>query len=257
VKLNLSLLAGALICLAINTPAAIPAFRSITVQGPSVVIEYTGEGALLQSSPGPAGPWTSIEGASSPHVAQADAPLKLFRLVSGDGFSRTLVGYAKVPVTKGYSILGFPFGAKTLDDILPATAFGSAVHVYRNGQFATSIFLGSWFPNLEIKFAEGFFFHTDQAADLIFAGEVPQGSFQIPVPAGFSLLGNPIPKSGEIQNEMGFPDFSTIFWWRNDSYMSDLLIGGSSPGPIIRVADGFWVMRDQPATWRINFTVDP
>ncbi len=56
-----------------------PVFRAIRREGETVILEWAGQGTL-QWSDQPSGPWTDLQGATSPQTITADSLRRFFRI---------------------------------------------------------------------------------------------------------------------------------------------------------------------------------
>jgi hypothetical protein len=177
-------------------------------------------------------------------------------------YSLNVVGYVNVPLSTGFNLIANPLNNtnNSLSTLIPNAGFGDTVYTYNPsaGTFTSSLYLGSWSPDLVINPGEGFWYGANAAMTNTFVGEVMQGSLTNPIPAGFSIKASQVPQAdtlGNLNFPAGFGD--TAYFYRNGAYVSSLYLGSWSPDLTVGVGEGFWIGANAAANWVRNFTVTP
>jgi hypothetical protein len=175
-------------------------------------------------------------------------------------YSLNVVGYVNVPMTTGFNLIANPLNNtnNSLSTLFPTAGFGDTVFRYAGGTFVSSLYLGSWSPDLVLNPGEGFWYGANAALTNTFVGEVMQGSLTNPVPLGFSIKSSQVPQADTLSN-LGFPAGfgDTVFYYRSGAFVSSLYLGSWSPDLTVGVGEGFWVGTSAAANWVRNFTVAP
>lgn len=190
-------------------------------------------------------------------------------------YSVNVVGYVNVTVPAGKLVLLAnpldPGQANTISDLLKNVPLGTIVYKYdpQTGKFISSTWLGvMWSPrgDLTLKPGEGFFISNPGPNDLqiTFVGEVLQGKLELPLVAGFNLVGSLVPQAGKVSTDLGLPveagDAVYKFNVTTQKYELNTYAGGgiwlpTMQEPTVDVAEGFWVSKVKAANWVRNFQV--
>jgi len=198
-------------------------------------------------------------------------------------YSVNAVGYVNVPVPAGkFALLSNPLNQATnsLTAVLPDVPNGTKIFVYAgtNGfQDATKRSATSWSgPFAQAPYngilnpGQGFFIQNLSAADftVTFVGEVPQGTnLTVAIPAGFSLIGSPVPQSGKVETDLKLPAASGDKMFQYDptaGYNKQSTRRGvatwtgvaGQTEPTIGVAEAFFYQAAAASTWARNFSVN-
>jgi len=181
-------------------------------------------------------------------------------LAQSNVYSLNVVGYVNKPLTAGFNLIANPLnnGTNSLSSLFPSAGFGDTVFTYNpaGGTFTSSLYLGSWDPNLVIAPGQGFWYGANAAMTNTFVGEVMQGSLTNPIPLGFSLKSSQVPQAdtlGNLNFPAGFGD--TVFFFRGGAFFSSLYLGSWDPDLTVGIGEGFWIGANAAANWVRNFTV--
>jgi hypothetical protein len=194
-----------------------------------------------------------------------------FYRVAAEGLpASNVIGYCVVTLAPGFTLISNPFEG---GNCLVAEAFegwpdGTTVNkfevmfmrlsenVLKNGKWSN--------PNQQLAPGEGgiFFNPTDDYKRHSFAGEVAQGSFSLPVPAGFSLRSPMVPKHGKLDEDLQFPiingDVVHLFDSDRQQYVIYPFEDGkwSSGQPTLSMGESFWVAKAEGGNWKIDLVVE-
>jgi hypothetical protein len=200
---------------------------------------------------------------------------------SAQVFSSDGTGYVNITLVPGFNLVANPLNAadnsigalfKNMQGGVPD---GTTVYKFVNGNFVTASYfeiLDSFEPADAAAETTGpgegvlVFLAGNSNKVLTFVGQVLQGQVCTPLPQGFSIKSNVIPRS-ESLDQMQIPthDGDVVFRFdpvaRNyaaSSYVS--LLGGwdTTPGPFVRVGEAFFFYRTAPSTtWCRTFVIPP
>jgi hypothetical protein len=125
-----------------------------------------------------------------------------------------------------------------------------------------------WDPDISINPGEGFFVLGGDNFTNTFVGEVRQGALATAIGgnAGFSAVASQVPVGGSLVTNVlaGYipSDGDSVFLWNEAAQDLDPVVPtyftglGWTPDATMSVADGFFLLRVDPATtWTRNFTV--
>ena len=192
-------------------------------------------------------------------------------------YSVNVVGYVNVTVPAGKLALLCnpldPGDANTIADLLTGLPVGTMVYKYDSatGGFVSSTYMGDplgWMPSgdLTLNPGEGFFLSNPGPDDIqiTFVGEVQQGTLEIPLVAGFNLVGSKVPQAGKVHTDLGLPveDGDAVYTFNVDTQSYDMATyaGGmwlpTMQEPEVDVAEGFWVSKVNATTWTREFSVE-
>jgi hypothetical protein len=159
--------------------------------------------------------------------------------------------YKWIPANKGYDI---DTGDNTFGDA--ATGWDNAgIDTMNPGE-------ALWFDN-----------PNSTAMTITFVGTVPQGTNNVSIPKGFSMISSPVPFSGDVVTNMGLQNYNDLdkvyaYIPANTNYQIynvDLTFGSAGynsqwdpPGdPQANVGQGFWYDATSAFTWSQVFSVNP
>jgi len=175
-------------------------------------------------------------------------------------YSVNVVGYIKVQIPAGFSLIANQLnnGNNTLNEVIPQADLGTTVYKFDSASgFVSSVFFGTWEPNLTLAPGEGVFVNAATATEWNLIGEVPQGeNLTINVPKGFSIRSSMVPESKKLE-DMNFPAElgDTVYFFRNGAYESSVFFGTWQPDAVPKVGEAFWVNKGTAADWKRNFKV--
>jgi hypothetical protein len=194
---------------------------------------------------------------------------RFYRVWAQSLFLSNVVGFAKVSVPSGYSILANQFVPATnkVSAVLTGVPGGTSLSKFRpaTGDFSINNYdpiFQEWLdPNQTFGNGDaGFILNpTTNAFTVTFHGQVPQGLLTVGLPAGYSMLASVLPQGGLIQSQLGFPGNSgdTVFLYRNGRYRTsqfDPLLGGWDFEPNVNVGEGFFLFKTGATNWARSFS---
>jgi hypothetical protein len=190
-------------------------------------------------------------------------------------YSVNAVGYVNTPLVPGFNLISNPLDNKSsANGNSVANLFGtqlpedSIVYKFANGSFAGGTFqysFGQWpaaASTTLVPPGEGVFVRVGSAATVTFVGDVPQGTLNNPIPAGFSIRASQVPQEGTA-TALGFPaaedDIIYQFDSANQRYFtpSQNQFGTFVP-PLrpLKVGEAFFVRTAAAKTWTRTFNVN-
>lgn len=194
---------------------------------------------------------------------------RFYRVWAQSLFLSNVVGFAKVSVPSGYSILANQFIPATnkMSAVLNGVPGGTSLSKFRpvTGDFSINNFdpiFQEWLdPNQPFGNGDaGFILNpTTNAFEVVFHGQVPQGLLTLGLPSGYSMIASLLPQSGLIQTTLGFPGGSgdTVFLYRDGRYRTsqyDPLLGGWDFEPNLKVGEGFFLFKTGPTNWLRSYS---
>merc|ERR1712025_1024942 len=174
-----------------------------------------------------------------------------FTAAQAQVYSVNAVGYVNKSIPAGFSIVANPLnnGDNKVADVFGANP--GSLTVYRFGDDTIS-------PG------EGFFvLNSGEASNVTFVGEVPQGDLSNALPKGFSIRSSQVPQSGKLDKDLGFPTDEAVTVYQFgaagcsiSSYDADFEEWDTddAAGPVVGVAEGFWVLRESATNWTRSFS---
>jgi hypothetical protein len=154
-------------------------------------------------------------------------------------YSLNVVGYINLTIPNGYSLIcnQLTLSNNTLNAVLPNVPPDSLVLTFANNDYKVDVFDGSaWLDNntaepstTTLPPGKGFFFNNPGAQmTLTFIGDVVQGSNNIALPNGYTLVGNPVPQAIPLTAANGFPQIPDMLYltFANNDY--DTLVNDGS-----------------------------
>jgi hypothetical protein len=196
-------------------------------------------------------------------------------------YSVNAVGYVNVPIAAGFTMVAnqFTTSSYAVTNVIPTAPLGATIFVFVNNNYQSSNFdeFGSGWsnPTLALNLGSGFFINNPQAAtSLTMVGEVPQGTLNTTIPAGYSIRSSQVPQAGTVGDLGLVPGGGDVIFRFNATtqnyiqYINDEFGGGWSSatpgqtvdpveGPAVAVGEAFWYNSVAgTATWTRNFTVN-
>lgn len=219
--------------------------------------------------------WSAISEQSSPgelEYVDSNAPNfghRFYRLQAETSWSTNVIGYASVIAPPGFSMIANPFvaGNDSVGELLKEMPEGATLSKY-DAQLSklteNKIQGGKWSkPAEKLVPGEGalFFNPTSDYKTLNFFGEVKQGKFSVPIPAGFSIRSSLIPQPGRLHADLGFPvtEGDVIHLFDKDSqkyvlYPYDPQKWAANP-PVVSVGESFWVAKTTGKNWSQSLVI--
>ncbi len=259
-----------------------PADRTLTIRenGNLVDVLYTGS-HTIQAAPTIRGPWANVHTSTSPFTDPASATnnVRFYRMSDEPGptYSVNMVGYYKLSLCNGFSMIANQLnahGGNRLADVFKSPPEGTRIYKFNpmTGGFLMAQFVdGEWESgdqDLWLNPGEGAFFWSTLTSHR-FLGDVPMGSIQVQIPAGFSLISNPLPEAGPVSllppDGLGLPvrDGTRIFQWdcATQGFIFNQFLDGmwdSGAPPTVAIGEAFYFYNPGfGLTWNRSFTVGP
>jgi hypothetical protein len=191
-------------------------------------------------------------------------------------YSVNAVGYVNLVLNPGFNLIGVPLNANTntIANLFANAPENSEIFRYTANGFTRAKLeqndegVLSWGTraNDVINPGEGFFFRNPRTTAFTntFVGEVPQGTLNNPIPAGFSLKSSIVPQEGRLDTTLQFPvrENDEIYRFVGGSYQRSKYEQNDEGQlnwtvvPNIKVGEGFWVRTSQARTWTRTFSVN-
>jgi hypothetical protein len=181
-------------------------------------------------------------------------------------YSVNAVGFVKVTVPAGFSMIANPLKAptNTVGSLFADAPDGTTVYKYDGTNYSVN---GKDFgefanPTQPLEPGEGAFIQNGGTPfDVIFVGEVMQGSLSNAIPAGFSIKSSQVPQSAQLDTVLGFPavDGDLVFRYNNatGAYQTHTYdFGAWDTAPVPNVGESFFVSKAAAANWTRTFNVN-
>ena len=197
-------------------------------------------------------------------------------IASAQTYSSNVVGYVNVDLVPGWNLIANPLDAgvdgegndmNSLSVLFPNSIYDNG-YVSSTYSEVTIPGLGtveSWSSDFTVYPGEGVFVNIPEAATVTFVGEVVVGNHSVDIPAGWSIISNPIPVGGAVSalgldsvveigdsisiydngyvsstySEVTIPGLGTVESWSNDFE--------------IAVGQAFFINKANPSTWTKTF----
>jgi hypothetical protein len=205
--------------------------------------------------------------------------LGLMAQTSTNVYSLNAVGYINVTVPPGFTIVAdqlWASGGNVISNVLndASGAFDNITYFKWTGtqfNFDTGdSALGGWTgtgATDTLNPGEAVWIQNPRSTNITitFVGTVPQGTNNLSIPVGFSMISSIVPQAGLISTTLGFTNGSTgdtVFQWNGSSYIDggdtyDPALGGWSPNePNLAVGQGVWYQATAAVTWSRVFSVN-
>ena len=190
---------------------------------------------------------------------------------SAQVYSVNAVGYVNKSIPKGFSIVANPLnnGGNKVADVFGAAPGALTVYSFGDAGFGINSYDADFeeWDNGDAVVApgEGFFVLNsgDAAANITFVGEVPQGDLSNTLPKGFSIRSSQVPQEGKLDSDLGFPTDEAVTVYQFgaagysiSAYDTDFEEWDTDDGagPVVGVAEGFWVLRESATNWTRSFS---
>jgi hypothetical protein len=190
-------------------------------------------------------------------------------MAQGTVYSVNVVGYVKVDLQAGFTMIANPLNAptNTIAALLPDVPDGTVIYKFDSAKQSFSVNakdFGEWsLPNDTLAPGEGAFIKVAAPVTVTFVGEVMQGSLSTPIPAGFSIKSSQVPLDQVALSGAGGQDFPAVdgdvvyrFNPTTQSYsILSFDFGEWSVVPKPTLGESFFVKKAAAATWTRTFTV--
>ena len=207
-------------------------------------------------------------------MTTAIASAQTSAIASAQTYSSNVVGYVNVDLVPGWNLIANPLDAgvdgegndmNTLSSLLSNVPVGTAAYKYVDGTYISSEYselmgYAYWTDDFSLKPGEGVFLNIDSAATVTFVGEVVVGNHSVDIPAGWSIISNPIPVAGTVST-LGLDSIvevgDSIYIYDNGYIPSEYseLMGYTfwTEDFNISVGQAFFINKANPATWTKTF----
>jgi hypothetical protein len=188
---------------------------------------------------------------------------RFYRMDVNGTLSVNVVGYVTITLAPGFAMIANPLEAPDssvaeLFKVMPDGTTVSKFDPQTSRLSENTRNQGKWLnPGEKLVPGEGaiIFNPTLDYKSLHFAGNVRQGGYSIPIPAGFSMRSSPKPLSGRLDSDLHFPiaDGDVIHLFDRDRQKYVLhpfsATEWSSNPPVVGVGESFWVAKQSAKNW--------
>lgn len=187
-------------------------------------------------------------------------------------YSSNVVGYVNTPIVAGWNMIANPLdaGTNTLNALLQGIPNSTTAMTFANGAFTDqSVYdadFEEWSVDYEIAPGTGLFVWSAEATTYTFVGEVfVNKQYSILLPAGWSLVANPIPVAGtldEIGLSAAVESGDYVMTWNaaaqgyNDANSYDADFEEWSAEETIDVGQAFFINKANESIWTSVFTME-
>jgi len=216
---------------------------------------------------------SKVTGTPEAGFVDPDAPnlrKRFYRVRSGGVLLSNVVGFARIELPAGYSIIGsqFAVGSNLVSEVLGNIPDGATFFKYDpiKRQFSVNNYFGpsiGWDQRAQtLQPGEGGFLYnpTGSSFDLVLQGRLLLGESSAAIHAGYSIVSHPLPMAGVLGREMEFPvdDNDMIFRYRNGRFLISNYFASVDKWdfpPDVNVGEGFYLYKQAASTWQRSFTV--
>jgi hypothetical protein len=191
----------------------------------------------------------------------ANSPVGFYRFRT-EQFCSEALGFVNVEAAPKYNLLSYPFvhHSGLLKDILHWVPLKSEVHRF-DPQFMKlrkATFQKNWEdPEAKLGNGEGFLFYnpTSSPFPITLSGRVPPEDVRRVLHSGTHLLGSMLPLAGSIEQDLNVPlaagDSVSLFYSDQQELVEFKKAenGWSREIPNLRLAEGFWIAKNESACW--------
>jgi len=186
-------------------------------------------------------------------------------------YSVNVVGYVKVDLVAGFTMIGNPLNAptNTIAALLVGVPDGTVVYKFDSVKQSFSInafdAIDGWaFPDQTLAPGEGAFIRVSAPTTITFVGEVMQGSLSTPISAGFSIKSSQVPLdqvalTGPEGQDFPAADGDIVYQFNTATQSYQIrsydAIDGWSIVPKPKLGEAFFVKKVAAANWTRTFTV--
>lgn len=256
-----------------HAPVPLPKLAIQKNSGQDATITWTG-GGVLETANSVFGPWMQLAALSSPVLIPFGQSQVFFRVHNEGGYSVNAVGVVSCSLRPGYQIVTNPLDAgaagNSVSKLLAGVPEGTCVYKYVNGTGYIisdySALFGWSNPGMSLAPGEGFIVYLPGTSsfEIVFVGEVLQGTLEVPLYQGLNLVGSKVPQAGSIQSKLGLVPTGGLEMYRFDSQKKLYEINSYDPDfqewgyePTVNIAEGFWINTPRTITWTQAFRINP
>jgi len=188
---------------------------------------------------------------------------RFYRLQTGQGQFSNMVGYVSITLPPGFSMIANPLAAptNTLGKVFKDWPDGTTLNRFDTQLFRlveNAVKFGQWTNPSEILApGEGaiFFNPTLDYRSVCFTGEVAVPSAMVAVASGFSIRSSPLPRPGNLVDDLQFPisdgDVIHLFDREKQQYVLHPYENGkwTAGAPTLGVGEAFWVAKAEAGNW--------
>ena len=187
-------------------------------------------------------------------------------------YSVNAVGYVNTPLVAGYNLISNPLNntannGNVISSLFATLPAGAQIFKFNGTRYDSAevdAFTGEVTgpaASMAVAPGEGVFVRVDAAATITFVGDVPQGTLNNSIPAGFSIRSSQVPQAGTA-TVLQFPaaegDQIFVFNEATQKYAtSTFTFGAWDPSePSIDVGEAVFVRTDATKVWTRIFSVN-
>ena len=185
-----------------------------------------------------------------------------YRARSGD-FTSNYVGYLKIDIPPGYSMIANPLVSEkaTVAELLPGMPEGTILTRLNQVTFQlgeNKVQQRGWsMPGEKLVPGDGALIYNPGQVTLTttFVGEVSTQLVRVPIHQGTTLRSSMLPLAGRLDTELGFPisagDVVSLYSNHNEKYLDYHFgtEGWKGGAPHLRLGEAFWIAKNVASSW--------
>lgn len=195
--------------------------------------------------------------------SKAEKHAALFYRVRSGEFVSNYVGFLKIEIPPGYSMISNPLhcASNAVADLLPGmpdqtilTRLNQVTFQLSENQFRQK----KWsMPADKLVPGDGALIYNPAQTSLTatFVGEVATQAIRVPIHQGTTLRSSMLPLAGRLDTDLGFPissgDVVSVYSNHNERYLDYTYKEGgwSGEAPHIRLGEAFWIAKNVAGSW--------
>ena len=190
------------------------------------------------------------------------AGLLMASRVAAQTESTNATGYFNSSYQPGYALIAVHLDTEpnTVDQVIASPPEGTQLLKLESQGWRTNVYNGGgsgWtFPEMTLAPGEAAVLQSPEEWIQLWAGRVWEGEFDIVIPAGGSLRGNPVPQAGRLSEALQFPKVVGTRIYRVDNVTGEFLlratcteVGWEPEDPLLQLGEGFYVEAPVEFVW--------
>lgn len=181
---------------------------------------------------------------------------------SNDVLSQNVVGYVKLNLKSGYSLIGNQFNRRSnkIGEVLNNVPDGTIVYKYNGSYISNSYIDGNWeYSEMILPVGEGFFIYLPVNATIMMVGEVSNTNVKS-LNSGYNLLSIPLAIAGDLLTDGQFiaNDGDVIYRWTGTGFSVNEFVDGIWYPSLseIKVGEAFFLHTNSDRNYIVNNKID-